>query len=80
MPSKRPKKASAGKPLTMTEEVARQRDADARRGLRALSQVETVKRILTEGLKYHEHDGHNMPKRVAREALEALGVKREDQP
>jgi methylmalonyl-CoA mutase cobalamin-binding subunit len=37
-------------------------------------------RILVEGLKYHEHDGHNMPKKVAREALEALGVEPDDQP
>jgi len=33
-------------------------------------------KILTEGLKYYEHDGHDMPKRVARDALKALGVKR----
>lgn len=78
MPSKRVK--SSGKPLTMDEDVARRREADAKRGLRALSKVETAKRILVEGLKYHEHDGHDMPKKVARDALEALGVKREDQP
>ncbi len=36
--------------------------------------------ILASGLKYYEHDGHDMPKAVAREALEALGVAREDQP
>lgn len=42
--------------------------------------IERAKRILMEGLRYHEHDGHFMPKRVAREALEALGVPRGDQP
>jgi hypothetical protein len=73
-------KASSGKALTMEEDTERRRAADARRGLRALSQVETAKRILVEGLKYHEYDGHSMPKKVARDALEALGVKREDQP
>lgn len=31
-------------------------------------------------LKYHEHDGHTLPKRVAREALEALGVPQKEQP
>ena len=39
-----------------------------------------AKKILIDGLKYHEHDGHDMPKRVVREALVALGVKLEDQP
>lgn len=29
---------------------------------------------LQDGLKYHEHDGHDMPKQVARDALIALGV------
>lgn len=43
-------------------------------------QVETARKILVDGLKYHEYDGHDMPKRVARDALEALGVKRDDQP
>lgn len=42
--------------------------------------IERAKRILMEGLRYHEHDGHFMPKRVAREALEALGVPRGNQP
>ncbi len=36
--------------------------------------------ILSQGLVYHEHDGHDMPKKVARDALEALGVPRELQP
>ena len=36
--------------------------------------------ILAKGLKYYEHDGHDMPKRVAREALEVLGMPREKQP
>lgn len=36
--------------------------------------------ILVDGLKYHEHDGHNMPKRVARDALEALGIPPSKQP
>lgn len=39
-----------------------------------------ARQILIDGLKYHEYDGHDMPKRVAREALEALGVPREKQP
>lgn len=38
-----------------------------------------AKKILLDGLKYHEHDGHNMPKSVAREALVALGVPLEEQ-
>lgn len=42
--------------------------------------IEASRRILTDGLRYHEHDGHNMPKRVARDALIALGVPEEDQP
>lgn len=71
---------SSRKPLTVDEEVTQRRESEAKKGLRALSQVETAKRILIEGLKYHEYDGHDMPKRVAREALEALGVKQEDQP
>jgi hypothetical protein len=36
--------------------------------------------ILTRGLKYHEYDGHIMVKDYAREALEALGVPRDEQP
>lgn len=85
MPTKRAERlprriASTGKPLTMEEGVALRREADAKKGLRALSQVEAAKRILIEGLEYHEHDGHDMPKKVARDALEALGVKQEDQP
>jgi hypothetical protein len=43
-------------------------------------QVAEAKRVLTEGLKYFEHDGHDMPKRVARDALVALGVPEEEQP
>jgi hypothetical protein len=39
-----------------------------------------AKTILLKGLKYHEHDGHDMPKRVSREALVALGVPVDDQP
>lgn len=68
------------KALTVAEENDLVREEAAKKGLRALSSIETAKRILIEGLKYHEHDGHDMPKRVAREALEALGVKRDDQP
>lgn len=37
-------------------------------------------KVLTDGLVYHEHDGHNMPKSVARRALVTLGVPEEDQP
>ncbi len=39
-----------------------------------------ARKILSDGLKYHEFDGHDMPKAVARDALEALGVPREEQP
>ena len=45
-----------------------------------LFRVEAAKSILVEGLRYYAHDGHTMPKKVARDALEALGVKLEDQP
>jgi len=44
------------------------------------SEAREARDILREGLKYHEHDGHNMPKKVARDALEALGIGRDDQP
>ncbi len=64
----------------MEEDTKLIREDEVQKGLRALSRVETAKQILIEGLKYHEHDGHDMPKKVARDALEALGVKREDQP
>jgi hypothetical protein len=54
---------------------------DGRRDIDFLGPEATkAMRILVEGLKYHEHDGHNMPKKVAREALEALGVEPDDQP
>jgi hypothetical protein len=39
-----------------------------------------VRRILTEGLKYYEHDGQSLSKRVVRFALVALGVPEENQP
>ena len=42
--------------------------------------VAKARRILIAGLTYHEHDGHDMPTRAARDALEALGVPLEDQP
>ncbi len=42
--------------------------------------AERAKKILVDGLKYHEHDGHDMPKRVARNALIALGLPEEEQP
>jgi|HubBroStandDraft_3_1064219.scaffolds.fasta_scaffold146532_2 hypothetical protein len=42
--------------------------------------AERAKKILIEGLEYHEHDGHDMPKRVARNALIAMGVPEEEQP
>lgn len=64
----------------MQEDTKIIREDEARKGLRSLAIVEHAKRVLLEGLKYHEHDGHNMPKKVARDALEALGVKRDDQP
>ncbi len=42
--------------------------------------AERARKILVDGLKYHEHDGHDMPKRVARNALIALGLPEEEQP
>lgn len=42
--------------------------------------VEKAKKILIDGLKYYEYDGRDMPKRVTREALVALGVPEKDQP
>ncbi len=42
--------------------------------------IAASRRLLVDGLRYHEHDGHNMPKRVTRDALIALGVPEEDQP
>lgn len=60
---------TVGLPLAMAKVI---------RGLQA--QVASAKKILVDGLRYHEYDGHDMPKRVSREALEALGVKRDDQP
>lgn len=50
--------------------------------LKALLELQIVyaKTILMKGLQYHEHDGHNMPKKVAREALETLGIPRDRQP
>lgn len=42
--------------------------------------VRAVKKILIEGLRYHEHDGHDMPKKVARDALVVLGVPLDKQP
>lgn len=40
--------------------------------------VALATKILAEGLNYHEHDGHDMPKRVARDALAVLRGRRED--
>lgn len=60
-------------------------DADAvqeteRRLRESRAAMAASRRLLVDGLKYHEHDGHNMPKRVARDALIALGVPEEEQP
>lgn len=44
------------------------------------SQKREAVRILTEALRYYEHDGHDMPKRAARDALIALGVPEGKQP
>lgn len=62
--------------VLLEEEIMRR----PRLGLEAVNQVLAARKILIEGLRYHEHDGHDMPKRVARDALEALGVKRDNQP
>lgn len=64
--------AGARAPILVAEHERRAEDWERR--ARAAIQ------ILRDGLKYHEHDGHDMPKRVAREALEALGVPRDKQP
>lgn len=39
-----------------------------------------VRKVLIEGLVYHEHDGHSMPKKVVRDALTVIGIPEEDQP
>lgn len=39
-----------------------------------------AREVLEQGLDYHEHDGHNMPKQVARMALAVLGVPFDKQP
>ncbi len=39
---------------------------------RSEARVAKARQAIVDGLKYHEFDGHDMPKRVAREALEAL--------
>lgn len=36
--------------------------------------VSSAKGVLLHGLRYHEHDGHNLPKSIVRGALDALGV------
>lgn len=41
--------------------------------------IEKAKKTIMEGLKYHEHDGHSMPKLVARAALAELGIAFQDQ-
>ena len=46
---------------------------------RIVDDRDAAKKILVEGLKYYEHDS-GIPKHVLREALEKLGVKREEQP
>ena len=43
-------------------------------------QIAQAVRILTEGLKLPRRDFHHVPESVAREALEVLGVPREEQP
>jgi hypothetical protein len=43
-------------------------------------QVAKAKAVLIDGLKYYEHDGHDLPKKVVRDALSALGVDRDNQP
>jgi hypothetical protein len=48
--------------------------------LTAEQRVARAVEILVDGLRYHEHDGHDMPKRVARNALVALGIPEEKQP
>jgi hypothetical protein len=39
---------------------------------RLREKIESASRVINDGLKYHEFDGHDMPKRVAREALAVL--------
>jgi hypothetical protein len=42
--------------------------------------VKAAVKVLVDGLRYHEHDGHGMPKKVARDALAALGMPLDKQP
>lgn len=46
----------------------------------AMRRIGEAKLVLLDALRYHEHDGHDMPKRAAREALVALGIPKEEQP
>lgn len=65
-------------PSGFTEARALNRDLVAE--ATALNPIEAACKILIDGLKYYEHDGHSMPKHVVRDALVVLGVKREEQP
>lgn len=51
-----------------------------RRVIRDAPGVEMAKIILLAGLKQAEYDGHDMPKRPARDALALLGIPIKDQP
>lgn len=43
------------------------------------SKIDQAKEMLNKGLQYHEHDGHDMPKRWSRDALVILGMPLEEQ-
>lgn len=72
--------SSSNKPWVAEQFQLQDKEREYQKGIRCISRVECAKKILIDGLKYHEHDGHDIPKRVVRDALKALGVKEEDQP
>lgn len=45
-----------------------------------LQAMASARKVLMDGLTYHEHDGHRLPKRVVRDALAALGIPEDSQP
>lgn len=48
--------------------------------VQALIKIASVRTALLEGLRYHEHDGHDLPKKVVRDVLVLLGVPYDEQP
>ncbi len=72
MNKRRESEAFAGAPRAITTEQANEVGAKIR--------IARARKILESGLKYHENDGHDLPKHVVRLALEALGLQHKDQP